>query len=85
MNLDQLLGSMSVDQLQDLMAAWAPDEPMSSSKQALFRVLRDQMVRPDRVRHCLDGCGKLERGIVRKLLRSEGASQSVAVLAVSSA
>ena len=31
-NLDELLGTLSVDQLQDMAAAWAPDEPVSRSK-----------------------------------------------------
>ena len=84
MNLDQLLGSMSVDQLQDLAAAWAPAEPISRSKLELFRVLREQMTKPARARRCLENCGKLEGGIIRKLLRSTNVSQSVAVLAASS-
>jgi len=83
-NLDQLLGSMSVDQLQDLAAAWAPGGAISRSKLELFRVLREQMTKPARARRCLENCGKLERGIVRKLLRSAKVSQSVAVLAASS-
>ena len=83
MNLDQLLGTLSVDQLQDMAAAWAPDEPMSRSKLELFRILRDQMVRPGRAHRCLDNCGRFERGIVRKLLRSAKVSQSVTVLAAS--
>ncbi len=83
MNLDQLLGTLSVDQLQDMAAAWAPDEPASRSKLELFRILRDKMVQPNCAARCLEHCGRLERGIVRKLLRSANVSQSVAVLAAS--
>ncbi len=85
MNLDQLLGSMSVAQLQGLMAVWAPEEPASRSKLAMFRVLRTQMTRADRAEHCLELADELGRGIVRRLVRSENTSQSVAVLAASSA
>ena len=83
MNLDELLGALSVDQLQDMAAAWAPDEPASRSKLELFRILRDKMVRPECAVRCLEHCGRLERGIARKLLRSANVSQSVAVLAAS--
>ena len=84
MKLDQLLGSLTIDQLQDLSAIWAPEERISNSKLALFRVLRERMTRPDRAQHCLDIADAPGRGIVRKLLRSEKVSQSVAVLAASS-
>ena len=83
MNLDQLLGALSVDQLQDMAAAWAPDEPVSRSKLELFRILRDKMVRPECAARCLEHCGRLERGIARKLLRSANVSQPVVVLAAS--
>jgi len=83
-NLDQLLGTFSVEQLQDLAAVWAPEEPPSNSKLELFRLLRDRMVDPAGTRRCLESCGRLERGIVRKLLRSPGGSQSVAVLGATS-
>jgi len=82
--LDQLLGGMSVEQLQDMAAEWAPEAPASRSKLELFRILRDRMIEPGRVRRCLEACGPAERGVVRRLLRSEGAAGSVAALAVSS-
>ncbi|MFW6107740.1 MAG: hypothetical protein ACOC70_00940, partial [bacterium] len=85
MNLDQLLGSMTVEQLQDMLVVWAPERPTSNSKMALFRSLRTEMTRPERVGHCLERAGSLGRGILRKLLRSEHLSQSVSVLAASSA
>ena len=84
MKLDQLLGSLSIDQLQDLLVVWAPDQAMSSSKLVLFRALRAGMTRPDRARHCLELAGPLGRGIIRRLLRSEGASRSLGVLGVTS-
>jgi len=84
-NLDKLLGTLSVDQLQDMAAAWAPDEAASRSKLELFRILRGRMVQPECAERCLEHCGRLERGIVRKLLRSANVSQSVAVLAASAA
>jgi hypothetical protein len=84
-NLDQLLGRLTVDQLQDLLVLWAPDRRMSNSKMELFRSLRSEMTRPERARHCLEVADALGRGMVCKLLRSEGVSQSVAVLAASSA
>jgi len=83
--LDQFLGTLSVDQLQDLAVVWAPNEPASNSKLALFRVLRERMTRPERARHCLELAEPFGRSIVRKLLRSENVSQSVAALAASSA
>jgi len=81
--LDELLGTLTIDQLQDLATVWAPDERLSNSKMALFRSLRAQMTRPDRVRRCLDGADEQGRGIIRRLLRSDRASRSVAVLAAS--
>ena len=85
MNLDELLGSMSIEQLQDLAAVWAPEAAPSSSKLALFRTIRAQMTRPDRVRHCLELADDFGRGVIRRLLRSSGVSHSLAVLAASSA
>jgi hypothetical protein len=82
--LDELLSRLTVDQLQDLATIWAPDAPLSNSKLDLFRSLRDEMTRPDRAAHCLELAPSAGRGIVRKLLRSDGQSQSVAVLAASS-
>jgi len=81
--LDQFLGGLSVDQLRELADVWTPDEAMSSSKSALFRALRTEMTRPARAARCLEFADTFGRGIVRKLLRSEDVSQSVAVLAAS--
>ena len=84
MKLDQLLGTLSTEQLQDLVIVWAPDEPTSNSKLALFRVLRERMNRPAGARHCLELAEPMGRGIVRRLLRSKNVSQSVGVVAASS-
>jgi hypothetical protein len=84
MKLDELLSRLTVDQLQDLAAIWAPDAPLSNSKLELFRALRDEMTRADRAAHCLEAATAAGRGVIRKLLRSNGRSQSVAVLAASS-
>ncbi len=84
MTLDQLLGGMTVEQLQDLAALWAPDEAPANSKSHLYRLLRPAMLRPDRAEHCLEAAGPFGRGIVRNLLRSEGVTQTAAVLAASS-
>jgi XPB/Ssl2-like helicase family protein len=82
--LDQLLSSLTIEQLQDLAAVWSPDEAIANSKLELYRALRSMMTRPDRAEHCLDAAGSFGRGIVRNLLRSEGVSQTAAVLAASS-
>ena len=85
MKLDQLLGSKTVEQLQDMLMFWAPEQALSNSKMELFRALRMEMVRPNRVERCLDKIGSLQRGVIRKLLRSEHLGQTVNVLAASSA
>jgi hypothetical protein len=83
-NLDQLLSSLPIERLQDMLVVWAPEHRLPNSKMQLFRVLRSEMTRPDRAKHCLDLAEPLGRKVIRKLLRSRDTRQSVAVLAASS-
>ena len=85
MNLDKLLGSMTIEQLKDLAELWTPNAQVSSSKLALFRTLRQAMTDSKNIRRCFELTDLFGQGVVRKLLRSENQSQSIAVLAASSA
>lgn len=85
MKLDNLLSTLTVPQLQDLADVWTPDADTQSSKSKMFRLLRDAMIQPANIARAFEQSDAAGRGIVRKILRSDDVSLSVAVLAASSA
>jgi hypothetical protein len=72
MQLDDFLGARSISNLQTLQWFWAPTSRRSSSKSELLRMLRQEMLSPERVRACYQDLEEPLREFLRGLLRHEG-------------
>ncbi len=72
MQLDEFLNGRSIASLQGLQWLWAPSTARSSSKSELLRLLRQEMLSPERVRASFEALEEGEQGFLRGLLRLEG-------------
>ncbi|MFP4057359.1 MAG: helicase-associated domain-containing protein [Candidatus Brocadiia bacterium] len=81
MHLDEFLNERSIASLQKLQLAWAPATARSSSKQELLRLLRQQMLSPERAAACFLDLAPRERELLGLLLRQEGYEGDMALLA----
>jgi hypothetical protein len=81
MHLDEFLNGRSIANLQVLQWVWAPATPRSSSKRELLRLLRQQMLSPERARECFLALDEAHQEFLRGLLRLEGYEGAVDLLA----
>lgn len=77
MQLDEFLNARSIAKLQSVQWFWAPATRRSSSKSELLRLLRQQMLSPERVRECFQALDEPQQGFLRGLLRLEGCEGDV--------
>ncbi|MFW6161271.1 MAG: helicase-associated domain-containing protein [Planctomycetota bacterium] len=72
MRLEEFLNERSIANLQSLQWFWAPATRRSGSKSTLLRLLRQEMLSPDRVRASFEALEPVQQEFLRGLLRLEG-------------
>lgn len=72
MHLDEFLNARSIAALQTMQWIWAPTTPRSSSKSQLLRLLRREMLSPERVRKRFGHLDETHQQFLRGLLRLDG-------------
>ena len=80
MHVDEFLNARSISNLQTLQWFWAPTSRRSSSKFELLRLLRQEMLSPERVRACYQDLEEPQREFLRGLLRHEGYAAEVTLV-----
>ena len=72
MQIDEFLNGRSIASLQLLQWLWAPGTPRSSSKSQLLRLLRGQMLSPERARESFAALEEPHQRFLHSLLRLDG-------------
>jgi len=71
MQIDEFLNARRISALQTLQWLWAPGTRRSSSKSELLRLLRRQMLSPERIRESFHDLADTQKDFLRGLLRLE--------------